>query len=78
MARVGIYGATGYTGFELIKLLARHPEVEIAFATARSAAGQPLSDVFPTLIDLPLVGVEEAELDGVDLIFTCLPHARRS
>lgn len=74
MARVGIYGATGYTGFELIKILARHPEVEIAFATARSAAGQLLSDVFPTLIDLPLVGVEEAGLSGVDLVFTCLPH----
>lgn len=72
--RVGIYGATGYTGFELIKLLVRHPGVEIAFATARSAAGQRLSDIFPTLIDQPLVGVEQADLRNVDLIFTCLPH----
>ncbi|MEI8165875.1 MAG: N-acetyl-gamma-glutamyl-phosphate reductase [Chloroflexales bacterium] len=74
MARVGIYGATGYTGFELIKLLAKHPEVEIAFATARSAAGQRLSDVFPTMLDTPLVAVEAADLHAVDLIFTCLPH----
>lgn len=74
MARVGIYGATGYTGFELIKLLARHPEVEIAFATARSDAGKLLSDIFPTLIDQPLVSPDEADLRGVDLIFTCLPH----
>lgn len=74
MARVGIYGATGYTGFELIKILARHPEVEIAFATARSAAGKRLSDVFPTMIDTPLVAVEAADLGAVDLIFTCLPH----
>ncbi len=74
MARVGIYGATGYTGFELIKLLVRHPEVEIAFATARSAAGQRLSDVFPTMLDTPLVAVEAADLHAVDLIFTCLPH----
>ncbi len=74
MARVGIYGATGYTGFELIKLLARHPEVEIAFATARSAAGQRLSDIFPTMIDTPLVGLEAADPRGVDLVFTCLPH----
>ncbi len=74
MARVGIYGATGYTGFELIKLLVRHPEVEIAFATARSAAGQRLSDIFPTLIDQPLVGADQADLSAVDLVFTCLPH----
>ncbi|NTU80843.1 MAG: N-acetyl-gamma-glutamyl-phosphate reductase [Chloroflexales bacterium] len=74
MARVGIYGATGYTGFELIKILARHPGVEIAFATARSAAGQRLSDIFPTMIDTPLVAVEAADLRAADLIFTCLPH----
>jgi N-acetyl-gamma-glutamyl-phosphate reductase len=74
MARVGIYVATGYTGFELIKLLSRHPKVEIAFATARSAAGQRLSDIFPTLIDQPLVAGEQADLRGVDLVFTCLPH----
>jgi len=74
MARVGIYGATGYTGFELIKILSRHPKVEIVFATARSAAGKRLSDVFPTTLDTPLVGVEQADLASVDLIFTCLPH----
>ncbi|NJM08858.1 N-acetyl-gamma-glutamyl-phosphate reductase [Candidatus Gracilibacteria bacterium] len=74
MVRIGIYGATGYTGFELIKLLLRHPQAEIVFATARSAAGQRLSDVFPTTIDLPLVGADQADLSAVDLIFTCLPH----
>lgn len=74
MARVGIYGATGYTGFELIKLLERHPEVEIVFATARSAAGQRLSDVFPTMIDTPLTAVDAADAGAADLIFTCLPH----
>ncbi|MEI7769175.1 MAG: N-acetyl-gamma-glutamyl-phosphate reductase [Chloroflexales bacterium] len=74
MARVGIYGASGYTGFELIKLLTRHPQVEIAFATARSAAGKRLSDIFPTLIDQPLVATEQSDLRGVDLVFTCLPH----
>ncbi|WP_298815750.1 N-acetyl-gamma-glutamyl-phosphate reductase [uncultured Chloroflexus sp.] len=74
MARVGIYGATGYTGIELLKLLSRHPEVEIAFATARSAAGQRLSEVFPIVSDLRLVAVEEADPAGVDLVFTCLPH----
>lgn len=74
MARVGIYGATGYTGFELIKLLAKHPGVQIAFATARSDAGKRLSDVFPTLIEQPLVAMEQADQSDVDLIFTCLPH----
>ena len=74
MARIGIYGATGYTGFELIKLLARHPGVELAFATARADAGKGLSDVYPTLIEQPLVSMEQADLAGVDLIFTCLPH----
>ncbi|GIV89361.1 MAG: N-acetyl-gamma-glutamyl-phosphate reductase [Chloroflexus sp.] len=74
MARVGIYGATGYTGIELLKLLFRHPEVEIAFATARSAAGQRLSEVFPIVSDLRLVAVEEVDPTGVDLVFTCLPH----
>jgi N-acetyl-gamma-glutamyl-phosphate reductase len=74
MARVGIYGGSGYTGFELIKILERHPELEVAFATARSDAGKRLSEIYPTLIDQPLVAAEQADLDGVDLIFTCLPH----
>lgn len=74
MIRIGIYGATGYTGFELIKLLQQHPAAKIAFATARSAAGQRLSDVFPTLIDLPLIDGEQADLASVDVVFCCLPH----
>jgi N-acetyl-gamma-glutamyl-phosphate reductase len=74
MIHVGIYGATGYTGFELIKLLHRHPQVQIAFATARSAAGQRLSDIFPTLLDTPLISAEEANPADVDFVFCCLPH----
>lgn len=74
MPRVGIYGATGYTGFELIKTLRRHTSVEIAFATSRGEAGKRMSDIYPTLIDTPLIDPEQADLRGVDLIFTCLPH----
>ena len=74
MIRVGIYGATGYTGFELIKLLQRHHQAQIVFATARSAAGKRLGDVFPTMIDLPLIDAEEANLAAVDVVFCCLPH----
>lgn len=74
MPRIGIYGATGYTGFELIKTLRRHPSIEIAFATSRGEAGKRMSDIYPTLIDTPLTDPEQADLRGVDLIFTCLPH----
>lgn len=74
MIRVGIYGATGYTGFELINLLQRHPQAHLVFATARSDAGKRLSDVFPTTIDLPLVSPEAADPAATDLVFCCLPH----
>src|SRR5262245_39176970 len=74
MIRAGIYGASGYAGFELAHILRRHPQVQIAFATSRSYAGQRLSDAFPTTFDLPLVDDAQAHLAGVDLVFCCLPH----
>ncbi len=74
MLRAGIYGATGYTGIELARLLHHHPQVEIAFATARSAAGKRLSDVFPTLLDIPLIQAEEVDLTHTDVVFCCMPH----
>jgi N-acetyl-gamma-glutamyl-phosphate reductase len=72
--RVGIYGATGYTGFELIRWLRRHPQAEIAFATSRTYAGQRLSDAFPTVDDLPLIDAAEADPSACDVVFLCLPH----
>lgn len=72
--RVGIYGATGYTGFELIRWLGRHPEAEIAFATSRTYAGQRLSDAFPITDDLRLVDTADADPAGCDVVFLCLPH----
>lgn len=74
MIKVGIYGATGYTGFELIKLLHRHPQVLIVFATARTAAGKKVSDIFPTTLDIPLISTEEAAPALADVVFCCLPH----
>ncbi len=74
MITAGIYGATGYTGIELVRLLHRHPHVRLGFATARSAAGQRLADVYPTVLDLPLISAEQVDLGGVDVIFCCLPH----
>ncbi len=74
MINVGIYGATGYTGYELIGLLRRHPEVKITFATSRSFAGKRLSDAFKTVDNLPLIGAEQADPGACDVVFCCLPH----
>lgn len=75
--RIGILGASGYTGAELIRLLARHPQTEIRILTADRQAGKPLAEVFPHLggLDLPdLVKVEDADWDVVDAVFCGLPH----
>ncbi len=74
MIKVGIVGASGYTGIELVKLLAHHPEVELVFATSDSHAGKKLSDAFPCVFDIPLIGHETAPLDQVDIVFLALPH----
>lgn len=71
--KVGIINVTGYSGSELARILHRHPEVEIASVTGRSAAGQPLAEVFPHLAGLGLT--IEPELSGsLDLVFSALPH----
>lgn len=75
MVKAGIFGATGYTGFELVKILQRHPQVEIIFATSQSFAGQHLSDVYPQAPHLPLILGEKAPFAAVDVVFLCLPHA---
>ncbi len=72
--RVGIYGATGYTGVELIRWLRRHPEAEIVFATSRTYAGQRLGDAFAIADDLELVDASAAEPQSCDVVFLCLPH----
>jgi N-acetyl-gamma-glutamyl-phosphate reductase len=74
MIAAGVFGATGYTGHELIQLLSGHPEVEIAFATSRSSAGQRLSDLYPSPLDVPLVAPEEVDVGMADVAFFCLPH----
>lgn len=74
MLRAGIFGATGYTGFELVKIVRRHPHAEIAFATSEKSAGGRLSDVFACPWDIPLISVDEAPIDEVDAVFLCLPH----
>jgi N-acetyl-gamma-glutamyl-phosphate reductase len=73
--RVGIYGVTGYTGYELATILQRHPQVDVTFATSQSYAGQSLRDIFPAGPDLPLIDPGEAKPGSVDVAFLCLPHA---
>lgn len=72
---VGVYGASGYTGFETLHLLKHHPAVELIFATSESSANQTLSAIYPVAWDLPLVAAAEAPLDQVQAVFCCLPHA---
>lgn len=74
MIKIGVFGATGYTGFEIIKLIRKHAGVELVFATSESAAGQTLSDLYPVPWDIPLMAAAEAPLDQVEAVFCCLPH----
>ncbi|PYG27592.1 N-acetyl-gamma-glutamyl-phosphate reductase [Pelagimonas varians] len=74
---IAIIGASGYTGAELIRLLATHPSFEIKALAANSKAGQPLANVFPHLrhLDLPdLVTWEKIDYSQIDLCFCALPH----
>lgn len=78
--KIGILGASGYTGAELVRLLLRHPRVEIVLLTADRRAGQMMGDVFPQFApyDLPrLVTINEVDWAnaGLDLVFCALPHA---
>ncbi len=71
---IGIIGATGYTGYELLQILHRHPHARIAWATSESSVGKRLSDLYPTPDDTPLIRQEEAPLAEADVVFLCLPH----
>src|SRR5580698_10148082 len=78
-AKIGILGASGYTGAELLRLLIRHPRVEIVLLTADRRAGKSMADVFPQFAphDLPvLTSIEGADWKkaGLDLAFCALPH----
>ena len=75
MLSVGIVGATGYTGYELIQLIARHPQTRLVWATSESSAGKRISDLYPTPDDTRLIKFDDAPLSRVDVAFFCLPHA---
>ena len=74
MIHVGIYGATGYTGYELLRIFHRHPQVKVAFASSETYAGSCYSDVYPCAYDETLVAPDDAQLHGVDVAFLCTPH----
>jgi N-acetyl-gamma-glutamyl-phosphate reductase len=72
--RVGVLGATGYTGRELVRLLSSHPRAAIAVATSESAAGASLRQIWRAAPERELVRLEDAGLGGCDVVFSCLPH----
>lgn len=75
--KVGIVGGTGYTGVELLRLLATHPGTEIACITSRGEVGQRVSDMFPSLrgyIDLPFTDPAQADLAACDVVFFATPN----
>ena len=75
--KIAIIGASGYTGAELIRLIASHPTFEIAALVANSKAGKSISEVFPHLrqLNLPdLTSFNEINFDNIDLCFCALPH----
>jgi N-acetyl-gamma-glutamyl-phosphate reductase len=73
MVEAAVAGANGYAGMTLVNLLARHPGVQLSQLTSRSYAGKPYSEVFP-LLDLKGEFRPEPDPDGLDVVFSCLPH----
>ena len=77
MIKVGIVGGTGYTGVELLRLLALHPEVKLHAITSRADAGTAVNQMFPSLrgfLDLLFVHPDEAHLETCDLVFFATPN----
>jgi N-acetyl-gamma-glutamyl-phosphate reductase len=75
---VGILGATSYTGVELVRLLSRHEQVNIAFVSSRSNPGERFEKIFPEskgIFEATLISPDDAKSKKVDCVFSCLPHA---
>lgn len=75
--KVGIVGATGYTGSELVRLLSQHPDVTIDFVTSESHNGSQISSIHPHLLDaveIKLQSIHDVEEYNPDLVFLALPH----
>jgi N-acetyl-gamma-glutamyl-phosphate reductase len=76
--QVGVFGASGYVGAELLRLLAGHPHFQVAAATADTQAGGRVANLYPSLAGaypgLMLTQVDAAGADGLDVVFLALPH----
>ena len=76
--RIGVFGASGYAGAELLRLASGHPAWKVALATADSQAGGRIADLYPSLAaaypDLAFSAPDAAGADGLDLVFLALPH----
>ena len=77
MIKVGIVGGTGYTGVELLRLLANHPDVELTAITSRKEDGLPVADMYPSLrghVKLAFTSPDKANLEQCDVVFFATPH----
>ena len=78
--RAAVVGGSGYTGAELLRLLADHPEIEVSLVTADANAGAAVGDLYPSLAGtyegVTYEQVAPTELAGLDLVFVCLPHGQ--
>ena len=78
MIKVGIVGATGYTGVELLRLLAPRQDVSLEVITSRELQGTPVADLFPNLrgfVDLEFTAPDSEALYECDVVFYATPHA---
>ena len=77
MIKVGIVGGTGYTGVELLRILAAHPQAQLSVITSRKEDGMPVAEMFPSLrghVSLTFSAPEKARLDQCDVVFFATPH----
>ncbi len=77
MVKIGIVGGTGYTGVELLRLLAQHPQADVVAITSRGDAGMPVADMYPSLrgrVDLRFEDPAKANLAACDLVFFATPN----
>ncbi len=78
MANIGILGASGFTGAELLRICAAHPTFDVVVATGDTQAGTAVADLYPNLAaqypDLAYAHADPAAFAGCDVVFLCLPH----
>ena len=78
MKNIGIIGASGYTGAELLRLLTNHPKMSVQIATGETMAGKKIADLYPNLASaypsMKFADLNLEDFSGLDLVFCALPH----